>query len=144
MRSRTPVFAVLLSALGVAQGTASSEENVVNEPRANAYVAAVESLLSARTVDDALRLFAPDYRLYFYDDEGEGIARDGVAAMLQWEHALNPRRYDRALAVERNLLTGRVYEGNDFTRLIGFPGWEGRISFWFDDEGRIQSSSTSP
>src|SRR5262249_18607011 len=37
-----------------------------------------------------------------------------------------------------------MHEDNDFSRLIGHPGWDGTITYFFTEDGHIKGSAFTP
>lgn len=106
--------------------------------------APVRAYLSSRTLEQALSALAPEYRLWFGSRTGEGLDRARVAKMLEWDYALHPRHRIDALTVNGSEVTARVHEDNDFSLLIGFPGWDATSTFTLDEHGRIVSQLYVP
>jgi hypothetical protein len=107
-------------------------------------IAVVQSYLSSKTRDEAVSFFAPDYRLWFGKRSGDGIDRAHVAKMLEWDYALNARHRIDTITAHGAEVTAQVHEDNDFSRLIGFPGWDASSTFVVDEEGRIVSQLYVP
>ncbi|MFL6247923.1 MAG: hypothetical protein ACJ74H_18010 [Thermoanaerobaculia bacterium] len=105
---------------------------------------AVRRYLASKTLEQALSAFAPDYRLWFGERVGEGLDRAKVAKMLEWDYALNPGHRIDSFEVNGTEVTVRVHEDNDFSRLIGFPGWDATSTFVVDADGRIVSQVYVP
>ena len=106
--------------------------------------AVVRSYLSAETLAQALDALAPDYRIWFGARSGEGLDRARVASMLEWDYALNPRHRIDAIEVHGSEVTARVHEDNDFSLLIGFPGWDAISTYVVNEEGKIVSQLYVP
>lgn len=106
--------------------------------------ATVRRYLDSKTLDQALSAFSPDYRLWFGQRSGNGLDRAKVAKMLEWDYALDPRHRIDALDVNGAEVTVRVHEDNEFSRLIGFPGWDASSTFVVDAQGRIASQVYVP
>jgi hypothetical protein len=111
---------------------------------ASAAETPVHRYLAARTLDEAMSVLAPEYRLWFGARSGAGMDRVATAQMLQWDYALHPRHRIEALTIDGNVITARVHEENDFSRLIGFPGWTASSTYTLDAEGRIASQVYVP
>jgi hypothetical protein len=84
------------------------------------------------------------YHLWFGTRSGEGLDRARVATMLEWDYALTPRYRIDAIEVRGREVVARVHEDNDFSLLIGFPGWDADSTFVLDDAGRIVSQVYVP
>jgi hypothetical protein len=106
--------------------------------------AAVRRYLASTTLDQAMAALAPEYRLWFGRRSGDGISRETAGRMLQWDFALHPRHRIDGLSAERAEVVARVHEDNDFSLLIGFPGWDATSTFTLDANGRITSQLYVP
>ena len=115
-----------------------------NTSKLERYVAILDSYLSGASPEDALRHCTEDYRLWFYKREGNGVTRDQVARLLEWDCALNPRHHYRDLSIGGKVLSAAFHEENDFSRLIDYPGWDARVTFWFDDNDLIKEQLYEP
>jgi hypothetical protein len=103
----------------------------------------VARYLDARTREDALAVLAPGYRLWFGKREGEGLDKAAVAEMLEWDFALRPRHRVDRLEVSGAQVVAVLHEENDFSLLIGFPGWDATSTFTVED-GLIASQVYVP
>lgn len=100
-------------------------------------VHAVRQYLDAATREEAVSRLAPDYRLWFGERKGPGISRESAGEMLRWDYTLNVAHQIRSIASNDGVVTARVHEDNDFSRLIDFPGWDSTSTFLVGDDGRI-------
>ena len=105
---------------------------------------AVERYLSAPALEAASALLAPEYRIWFGERSGAGTDRAAAIAMLQWDFALNPYHRIDEMTVNDGTVVVRVHEENDFSRLIGFPGWNATSTFTVDENGLITSQVYVP
>lgn len=105
---------------------------------------AVERYLTAATLDEASALLAPEYRIWFGERSGDGIEREAFIDMLRWDFALHPYHRIDELTVRDGTVVARIHEENDFSRLIGFPGWNATSTFTVDANGRITSQHYVP
>jgi hypothetical protein len=134
MRSYNRRVLVALLAAGVLLRCAS----------AHAPAAAVQRYLDAQTLGEAASALAPDYTLWFDERRGNGINRASALDMLQWDYALHPRHRVLATSVRGNEVTITLHEDNDFSQLLGFPGWNATSTFVVDSGGRIASQVYVP
>ena len=105
----------------------------------------VERYLSARTLDEAAALLAPEYRLWFGERSGAGVDRAAAIDMLRWDYALQSyHRIDELTVPEDGVVVARVHEENDLSRQIGFPGWNAKATFTVNDRGLITSQIYVP
>ena len=106
---------------------------------------AVERYLSAPTLAAAAALLSPEYQISFGETTAAGVDRAAAVDMLQWDFALNPyRRIDDITVNAQGAVVVRVHEENDFSRLIGFPGWNATSTFTVDANGLITSQHYVP
>ena len=98
---------------------------------------AVRQYLTARTRAEAVARMAPEYRLWFAERRGEGTDRAAAAEMLQWDFALHASHRIDSLTAEGNVVTAIVHEDNDFSRFLGYPGWDSTSTFIVNGDGRI-------
>ena len=98
----------------------------------------VRGYLAAKSHEEVVSYLAPTYRLWFGERKGDGMGRDAAAKLLEWDFALNPRHRVDSLTVDGSTVTARVHEENDFSLLIGFPGWDS-TSTYVVENGQIVS-----
>jgi hypothetical protein len=97
----------------------------------------VKRYLFAKTREAALALLAPDYRLWFEKRDGKGLSKSDVAELLAWDYALHPRHRITDLQINVNEVVANVHEDNDFSLLIGFPGWDAVTTYRVNEGGFI-------
>lgn len=105
---------------------------------------AVRRYLRAQTREQALAALAPEYTLRFGAANSEGMSRDEVAKSLMWDFALRPSHDILSLRRDGDVIVAVVHEENDFSRLLGFPGWTATSTFVVDQTGRIVSQLYVP
>lgn len=128
---RLPVVIVLL--FGVACASSAPDPET-----------AVRRYLGAPTRKDAVSMLGPEYRLWFGERSGQGIDRTKVAQMLVWDFALHPRHRIDEITVRGKVVVVRGHEDNDFSLLIGFPGWDATSTYVVDERGRIATQLYVP
>jgi hypothetical protein len=106
--------------------------------------AVVREYFSAKDRETALGLLSPDYKIWFGKREGAGIPKQEVARMLEWDFALNPQRRIEEMRVNGSEVVVRAHEDNDFSLLIGYPGWDAVSTFTVDKAGLIASQLYVP
>jgi hypothetical protein len=106
--------------------------------------AVVNRYLAVTTLEEASAMLAPEYRLWFGERKGDGLDREAAIAMLTWDYALHPRHRVESLTVRGDEVIARVHEDNDFSLLIGFPGWDATSTYTIDATGRIASQLYVP
>lgn len=98
---------------------------------------AVHSYLTAKTREEALKQLAPDFRLWFGKKEGRGLSKQDLAGMLEWDFALDPRHRIDSSQTDGRDVTAQVHEDNNFSLLLGFPGWDASWTFILKENGLI-------
>ena len=63
---------------------------------------------------------------------------------MPWDYALHPRHRVDSLTANGAEVTARVHEDNDFSLLIGFPGWDATSTYTLDGKGQIVSQLYVP
>lgn len=103
----------------------------------------VRDYLAARTPAARMRFLAPSYRFWFMTREGSGKT---AAEHLKpgWDSELHDTLRPDSIGVDGDHVVARVHEDNDFSRLIGHPGWDATITFTIDDRGRIATEFYEP
>jgi len=89
------------------------------------YLHRLQTYLNASTVETKEKYMAEDYRSFFMEKKGEGQNKgQALQSFLNWDaplhpdvHILNHKKTGNTWKVEFN-------EQNDFSKLIGFPGWK--------------------
>lgn len=126
-RLRTMAAAVMLTALGGCAGAHSYKQTL------DAYLAARQ----AGDVELAGRHLSPDARIWFDVKTGPGRPKSLTGGWGAWDIEMNAvNTYDEVVITDDSI-SATFHERNDFSRLIGFPGWRSRSTFWFDEQGRI-------
>ena len=109
------------------------------------YLKKIDSYLNASSVVVKSKYMADDYRSFFMERKGEG---EGKAADLQsfqnWDGPLNPDVNILEYTVKDRNWSIKFNEQNDFSKLIGFPGWKGSMSISFNTKGLIREAIYIP
>jgi hypothetical protein len=134
----------LMIALFVALAACAAAHALDPQSRAASPADAVRRYLSATSREEALGLLSPDYRLWFESRTGKGMPKDEVARMLEWDFALNPIHRVEKLEVDGHQVRVTAHEDNDFSLLIGFPGWDAASTFTVSEGGLITSQVYVP
>jgi hypothetical protein len=94
-----------------------------------------------RAASDAL---ADGFRLWFDRREGPGMSAAEMRGLFEWDRACAAELEQRELTFEGDRAIGVFHETNEFARLLGFPGWTARVTFWFDEHARIAGQLYEP
>lgn len=111
------------------------------------YQATLDRYLAARQagrVDDASACLSPDARIWFEQKTGPGRPKSLTGGWGAWDVEMNAANTYDNVVITGDTLAATFHEQNDFSRLIGFPGWRSRSTFWFDDQGRISEQLYVP
>ena len=105
----------------------------------------IKAYLNASTVEQKGRFMAEDFHSYFAERKGKGEdKKKALAGFQQWDGHLHP---DVAILSHEKKENGwLVYfnEQNDFSKLIGYPGWKASMWFSFDRQGLIMQTIYFP
>lgn len=137
MLSRLSASATLVALIALAGGCATTHPH---QRTLDAYLAARQ----AGDIDAARRHLAPDARIWFGEKTGPGRPKTLTGGWGAWDiemHAVNT--YDD-VAITDETIAATFHERNDFSRLIGFPGWRSRSTFWLDEHDRISEQLYEP
>ena len=88
----------------------------------------LQQYLSADSPEAAERVLSPTYR----------------PRLLAWDTSLHPHRTVSLLAVNEDAAIAVIHEDNDFSRLIGHPGWDGTLTVLFNPDGAITATHFTP
>jgi hypothetical protein len=114
-------------------------------PADNPYLEKIKTYLNAATVADKSRYMSGSYRSYFARKEGAGEGRDSALQSFQrWDGPLHPDVKILAVSDTQKTWKLKINERNDFTKLIGFPGWKATEIVTFDDSGLIAEAMYIP
>lgn len=91
------------------------------------------------------KYMSDSYRSFLIKKEGEG---DGKIISLKtfkdWDGQLNPDVTILDHSAKDSTWFVRFNEQNDFSKLIGFPGWKGSMSITFNTKGLIKETIYFP
>jgi hypothetical protein len=94
-------------------------------------------------LDGALSYLAEEFQLRYAGSE-KVVHRDDLAPVLGWDHAVNGRLSLESLEWEGQTVTAVVRERSDFLDLVGIDTRTARVTFRFDDDGRIVEQIYEP
>jgi hypothetical protein len=109
------------------------------------YLKTINATLKCKTIDQLLTFYAEDYRFYFIRKEGEGTSKAKAVKGLEWDYALHPDlSLLEVVSQDKGEVVVRFHEENDFTKLLGFPGWDANMKYTFDEKGLIREKIYYP
>jgi len=98
----------------------------------------IDSYLNAHTVEAKGKYMSEDYRSFFIEKKGEGETREqALQSFLKWDAPLHPDITILSHTINGNTWKIEFNEQNDFSKLIGFPGWKGREMIRFNSKKMI-------
>jgi hypothetical protein len=102
------------------------------------YLKKIIAYLNAPTVEAKSKYMAENYRSYFLEKKDSGQDKKSALQSFQnWDGQLNPDIKISQYRVHNKDWLITFNEQNDFSKLIGFPGWKGSMDISFDDAGLI-------
>ena len=109
------------------------------------YLNKINSYLNASSAEMKSKYMADNYRSFFMKKEGEGDDKiSSLKDFEDWDGQLNPDVKIISHNLKDSVGFVRFNEQNDFSKLIGFPGWKGSMSFTFDAKGLITETIYFP
>ena len=103
------------------------------------YLKKIESYLNASTVEAKSKLMAEDYRSFFAEKKGAGKDKQtALRSFSEWDAPMHPDIEILNYSVDGDTYTVHFNEENQFTKLIGYPGWKGTGQFRFDANKMIK------
>ena len=103
-----------------------------------AYLHRIETYLNAHSPEGKGKYMSEDYRSYFLEKKGEGKNKEqALQSFLKWDAPLHPD-----ISILNHVVNGNTWkiefnEQNDFSKLIGFPGWKGTGMIRFNSKKMI-------
>jgi len=98
----------------------------------------IESYLNAHTVETKGKYMADEYRSFFMERKGEGENKEqALHSFLNWDAPLHPDVHTLNYTRQGNTWKVEFNEQNDFSKLIGFPGWKGTEMIRFNSKKMI-------
>jgi len=109
------------------------------------YLKKIDSYLNAATIQGKSQYLAENYHHFFLNKVGEGKNKgEALKSFMQWDGPMHPDIRINSYTVNDSVWTVKFLEQNDFTKLIGFPGWKGTMTFTFDSKGFIAETYYVP
>src|SRR4030095_2469357 len=98
----------------------------------------IKTYLNADTPNAKGKYMAEDYRSFFMEKKGQGENKDqALQSFLDWDATLHPDVHILSYITSGNTWKVEFNEQNDFSKLIGFPGWKGTEIIRFNSERMI-------
>lgn len=91
------------------------------------------AFLNGQTVEETLAPASMDFRYYVGTADSEPMSRDQYRDALQWDVTLHRTTEIRQIHSRTNTATVAIHQTNDLATLLGHPGWDATITFYFDD-----------
>jgi hypothetical protein len=91
------------------------------------------AFLNGRTAEETLAPASMDFEFYVDTADSEPMTRDQFRDAIQWDVTLNRITDIHQMHSRTNTATAVVHETNDFATLLGHPGWDATMTFYFDD-----------
>jgi hypothetical protein len=104
------------------------------------------SYLNASDESTKSRYMGPGFRSYFAENEKDsGKNKEQVLhSFMSWDGPMHPDIKMLHHSIHGRTCTVDFLEQNDFSKLIGFPGWKGRAVFVFTSKKYIQRYTYFP
>jgi len=98
----------------------------------------IKTYLDAHTVKTKSRYLSEGYHSFFMDKKGKGEDKaEALHSFLNWDAPLRPDITILNYSINGNEWKVEVNEQNDFSKLIGFPGWKATEIISFNSKKKI-------
>jgi hypothetical protein len=102
------------------------------------YVKKIDRYLNASTVEAKGKLMAPGYHSFFAEKKGEGENKTAaLKSFMEWDGPLHPDVKILSYSLSNDVWTVQFNEQNDFSKLVGYPGWKGKGLFRFGPKKQL-------
>ena len=109
------------------------------------YLKRIETYFNASSAEMKAKYMADDYRSYFAEKKDEGEDKtSSLQSFLKWDAPLHPDVKILHYSVDKNKWTIELNEQNDFTKPIGFPGWNAKEVISLNKKGFIKEAIYIP
>src|ERR1700733_5236849 len=106
---------------------------------ANAHLQTIKLYLNGSTVEAKSKYMAESYHSYFFEKKGEGENKtEAIRSFLDWNAQLDPDIRLLTYLSKDSIWTVTFNEQNDFSKLIGYPGWKGKMIIAFESKRKIK------
>jgi hypothetical protein len=104
------------------------------------YIERATAYMNASNPEDKSKYMAEGFRSYFAENgKGDGKNREQVlTSFMEWDGPMHPDIPIQKYTRRKDTFTVYFVEKNDFTKLIGYPGWKGKAEFVFDSKKMIE------
>jgi len=103
------------------------------------YLHRIKIYLNASTSHSKGRYLSDDFRSFFLERKGDGKNKAAaLQSFLNWDGPLHPDVTLINYNADGNKWTVEFVEQNDFSKLIGFPGWKGTETIIFNGKKKIR------
>lgn len=113
-------------------------------PPAQDPVTVVTRYFAAETRPAKMRHLSDGFRMWFEERSGEGMTKAQLGEDTGWDDALHARTRIVTLHATGDTVVVQAHEDNDFSLLLGYPGWDPTITYVVGDEGLIESALYVP
>ncbi len=99
----------------------------------------LKRFFNASTVKEREAVMADDYHFFFNEKKGDGGSKvSSLESFQNWDGPLHPDIQITEHSFNNGVSTVKILEGNDFSKLIGYPGWKATVMISFDANDRIR------
>lgn len=98
----------------------------------------IKTFLNASTAAARERYLSGDFRSFFLEKKGDGKNKTAaLQSFLNWDAPLHPDVKISSHKADGHTWTVEFIEQNDFSKLMGFPGWKGKEVIRFNSKKKI-------
>lgn len=109
------------------------------------YLGRINSYLNAYSVRSRSKYMAANYRGFFMEKKGGGKDKPTALKSFQnWDGPMHPDVKILCYTVSGHAWIVTFIEQNDFSKLIGYPGWKGTTAFTFNSRRLIEETVYVP
>ena len=109
------------------------------------YLKKIKTYFHASDVNEKSKCMADDFHSFFAEKKGAGHNKDSFLLSFQnWDAPLHPQIDILKYNVSKNTYTVICNEQNDFSKLIGFPGWKATEIITFNSKKLIEETIYIP
>ncbi len=103
------------------------------------YLQKIEEYSNASTVNEKEKFMADNYHSFFVEAKGTGADKNASLQSFQnWDAPLHPQVDILSYTINKKTWTIKFNEQNDFSKLIGFPGWKATEVITFNSKKLIE------
>ena len=102
------------------------------------YMNRIRSYFNASAVPEKSRYMSNDFHSFFIEKNGNGMDKETyLKEFRNWDGPLHPDVTIISHDFAGQRWTIQLLEQNDFSKLIGFPGWKAEVKLLLDKKGSI-------